>query len=95
MLEHVSEFKYFGCVLDESGTDEAECCRKVASRRRAAGAIRYIVNDRCGLRPFMSHCSCLFLSMVRRQRYGRRGRGLGLELCRWTTSRFAGYQKNG
>ena len=22
-LEHVSEFKYFGCVLDESGTDEA------------------------------------------------------------------------
>ena len=21
-LEHVSEFKYFGCVLDESGTDE-------------------------------------------------------------------------
>ena len=24
-LEHISEFKYFGCVLDESGTDEAEC----------------------------------------------------------------------
>ena len=23
-LEHVSEFKYFGCVLDESGTDGAE-----------------------------------------------------------------------
>ena len=22
-LEHVSEFKYLGCVLDESGTDEA------------------------------------------------------------------------
>ena len=29
-LEHVSEFKYLGCVLDESGTDEAECRRKVA-----------------------------------------------------------------
>ena len=29
-----SEFKYLGCVLDESGTDEAECNRKVASRRR-------------------------------------------------------------
>ena len=24
-LEHVSEFKYLGCVLDESGTDGAEC----------------------------------------------------------------------
>ena len=23
-LEHVSEFIYLGCVLDESGTDEAE-----------------------------------------------------------------------
>ena len=23
-LEHVSEFKYLGCVLDESGTDGAE-----------------------------------------------------------------------
>ena len=23
-LEHVSEFKYLGCILDESGTDEPE-----------------------------------------------------------------------
>ena len=30
-LEHVSEFKYFGFVLDESGTDDAERRRKVAS----------------------------------------------------------------
>ena len=30
-LEHVSQFKYFGCVLDESGSDGAECSRKVAS----------------------------------------------------------------
>ena len=30
-LEHVSEFKYLGCVLDEPGTDEAECSRKVVS----------------------------------------------------------------
>ena len=43
-LEHVSEFKYIGCVLDESGTDGAECSRKVASRRRVAGAIRSLVN---------------------------------------------------
>ena len=26
-LEHVLEFKYLGCVLDESGTDEAEGSR--------------------------------------------------------------------
>ena len=26
-LERVSEFKYFGCVLDESRTDGAECRR--------------------------------------------------------------------
>ena len=30
-LEDVLEFKYLGFVLDESGTDEAECSRKVAS----------------------------------------------------------------
>ena len=45
-LEHVSEFKYLGCVLDESGMDEAECSWKVASGRRVAGAIRCLVNDR-------------------------------------------------
>ena len=39
-LEHVSEFKYLGCVLDESGVDRAECSRKVASGRGVAGAIR-------------------------------------------------------
>ena len=32
-LEHVSEFNYLGCVLDESDTDEEECRRKVANRR--------------------------------------------------------------
>ena len=42
-LEPVSEFKYFGCVLDESGTDETECIRKLASGRRVAGAIRSLV----------------------------------------------------
>ena len=44
MSRHVSEFKYLGCVLDESGTNEAECSRRVASRRRVAGAISYLVN---------------------------------------------------
>ena len=45
-LEHVSEFKYLGCVLEGEGTDEAECSKKVASGRRVAGAIRSLVNTR-------------------------------------------------
>ena len=43
-LEHVLEFKYLGCVLDESGTDGAECNRKMASGRRVAGVFRFQVN---------------------------------------------------
>ena len=39
-IEHVSEFKYLGCVLDESGTDGAEYNRKVAMGRSVAVAIR-------------------------------------------------------
>ena len=45
-LEHTSEFKYLGCVLDEPGADRAECNRKVANGRRVAGAIRFLVNIR-------------------------------------------------
>ena len=45
-LEHVSEFKYLGCVLDKSGADGAECSRKVASGRRVAGTMRSLVNAR-------------------------------------------------
>ena len=45
-LEHVSEFKYLGSGLDESGTDEAECSRKETNERRVAGAIRSLVNTR-------------------------------------------------
>ena len=33
------DIKYLGCVLYESGTDVAKCCRKVVSVRRVAGAI--------------------------------------------------------
>ena len=40
-LDHVSEFKYLGCVLD--GT---ECSRKVAGGKRVANAIRSLVNAR-------------------------------------------------
>ena len=42
-LEHDSEFKYLGCVSDESGTDESECSRV---GRRVADAIRSLVNAR-------------------------------------------------
>ena len=45
-LEHFSEFKYLGYVLDESGIDEEECRRKVVSGRRVAGDIRSLVNAR-------------------------------------------------
>ena len=43
-LEHVLEFKYLGCVLDESGTDWAECSRKVARGRRVTYVISSLVN---------------------------------------------------
>ena len=45
-LEHVSEFKYLECLLDESCTDEAECSRKVASGRSVPDARRSVVNVR-------------------------------------------------
>ena len=46
-LEHVSEFKYLGGVLDESGTCGAEYSRKVRSGRIVPGAIRsFLVNAR-------------------------------------------------
>ena len=40
------EFNYLSCVLDESGTDGAECSRKVVSERMVVGAIRSLVNAR-------------------------------------------------
>ena len=32
--------------MDESGIDDAKCCRKVASGRKVADAIRSLVNTR-------------------------------------------------
>ena len=65
------DFKYIGCVLDESGTDEAACYRKVASGRRAAGATGlWLMLRVCSLSVLgysMSHCSCLLLCVVVRQ----------------------------
>ena len=45
-LEHVLELKYLGCFLEESGTDGAECSRKVASKRRVADIMKSLVNAR-------------------------------------------------
>ena len=44
-LEHVSEFKYLECVVDELGIDVVEC-RKVVIGRKVVGAIRSLVNVR-------------------------------------------------
>ena len=37
----MSKFKYLWCILDESGTDNPKCHRKVASGRQAAGMLEY------------------------------------------------------
>ena len=98
-LEPASEFKKLGCVLDDIGTDEAECIRKVASGRRFAGAIRSLVNARslqleCAR---VSHESLLVLIL----RYGSENdmEGEG-EVCNMGCTdeqpqRSAGYQENG
>ena len=41
---NISQFKYLEYVLDESGTDEAECLRKVAIGKEVADTIRSLVN---------------------------------------------------
>ena len=88
-LENFSEFRYLECVLDESGTDLAECSRKVTSARRVVGATRsQLMLGICSfsvLESCMKHCLCLFLCMAVRQCYGRRRRDLGLSLYIWTT----------
>ena len=66
----VMVFKYLGCVFDESGTDAAECSKKVVSGRRVAGVLRSLILGVCslsGLGSCMSYCWCLFLCMVVRQ----------------------------
>ena len=77
-LGYVSEFKYLGCVLDEAGTDGAECSRKVSCGRNAAYAIRSLVGiySLSVLESCMKHCSYLFLCMAVIQGYGKRRRDL-------------------
>ena len=67
----MSEFKYFECVKDESGTGEAECRRKVALGGELQVPLRlWLMMRVCSLSVIWScirHCSCLFLCMVVRQ----------------------------
>ena len=53
-LEDVSELKYLGCFMCESGTDGAECSSKVGSGRRVAGAIRSLREAELKLTTFSS-----------------------------------------
>ena len=39
-MMHVSDFKYLEFVLEKSGTDRVECCRKLASWKKVADGIR-------------------------------------------------------
>ena len=55
-LEHVSEFKYLGCILEESDTYDVDCSRKVTSGRRVTGAIRSPVN----IRSLQLECARVF-----------------------------------
>ena len=78
-----------GCVLDESGTDGAECRRKVGSGRRIAGTIRSLVNARdlqfeCArvLHEILLICS----NVWQRKCYGKKRRDLELGLYSWIIS---------
>ena len=89
-LEHVSEFKYLGCGLDEPGTDGAE----YSIRGQVGGGWQvslgpYLMLGICRLSVLescMKHSLYLFLRMAARQCYGRRRRYLGLGLYIRTTS---------
>ena len=45
-LEHLSDFAYLGCVLDELNADNTDCHRKIVSGREVTGAIRSPVKSR-------------------------------------------------
>ena len=70
--------------LDESGTDEAGCSRKVTIGRRVACAIRSLVNAR----SLRLECARVLHEalLVPVLTYGGRRKTLGLELCSSTTS---------
>ena len=67
-----------GCVLNESGIDVAECCRKVPNGRKVAGAIRPLVKSWvCSLIVqgcCMRHCSYVLLYGNETMIYREKGR---------------------
>ena len=64
-LEQVSEFKYLGCVLDISSTDETVSCRKEVDERKTPCAIRFVVNATAlRLQCAVALCKMLFLPVL-------------------------------
>ena len=47
MLEVVKEFGYLGSIVNDKGTDESDCNKRVVNGRKTAGMIRSLVNKRC------------------------------------------------
>ena len=76
--------------MDESGTDEAECHRKVVSGRKVSGAISSLVNA-TGLQleyAKVSHETLLMsVHMYSSETMMWKERGLRLGLYRWKTSK--------
>ena len=72
--------------MDESGTNGAECSRKVESGRRVAGVISSLVNARDLQLEWARVLHETLFVPVLRQCYGRRKKDLDLGLYRWTTS---------
>ena len=46
VLEHVKEFCYLGSTVNDRGTDESDCNKRVMKERKTAGSIRALVNER-------------------------------------------------
>ena len=85
-LEHVSEFKYFGCFW----VNQVQTGQNVVGRWQVGGELQVPLGPKlilwiCSLSVLEScirHCLYLFLCMAVRQCYGRRRRDLGLGLYR-------------
>ena len=98
-LEHVSEFKYLECIFNESGTDGAECSRKVAGGRRIAGEIMSLVNAKnlqleCARVLHETLLMPLLMYGVR-QFHGKRRRYLDLGCTDGQPQRIAKYLEDG
>ena len=104
-LEQISSLQYLELTLDETDTEEVECCKKVTNRRKVVGPIKSLANDK-GLRL---ECEKVLYeglhSLGMRQYYkkrmknlrlmdGRKRRELGLGVDRWMTLGVSGYLEN-